>query len=98
MAFTVTMTKENVSIAANGIYSITMGMTVNDGTDDVFVTSLTEKYKASSGDLDSFKAQIQDELKARWDKFAAEQAVLSSAALDTVLGEVQAAANTYVNL
>ncbi len=98
MAYTVTMTKENVSISGNGIYTITMGMTVNDGVEDVFETQLSEKYKASSGSLDSFKAKIQDELKERWDAWAAEQAVLDSAALDTVLGEVQAAANTYVNL
>jgi hypothetical protein len=97
MAYTVTMTKEGVSKAGNGILSISMGMTVNDGTSDVFQTSMTAKYNPNSGDLNAFKAAIQTELKERWDKWAAEKAILDSAALDTVLGQIQTAANTYVN-
>ena len=97
MAYTVTMTKQSVSIAANGIYMISMGMVVNDGVSDVFETTLSEKYNVNAGNLDDFKTAIQNELKKRWDKWAAEQAVLSAAALDTVLGQVQAAATAYVN-
>lgn len=97
MAYAVTITKQSVSIAPNGIYTVTLGMSVSDGAQVVFETSLSERYNPASGNLETFKVAIQAELKRRWDQWAAERAVYTAAALNTLVSQVQTAANAYVN-
>lgn len=97
MAYTVTMSKESVFKGTDGIYRVTLGITVTDGAVEVFSSSLTARYNPASTDLTALKLAIQEELKAQWDKFVAEQGILNAAELDTMLSEIQTAATTYVN-
>lgn len=97
MAYTAVITKDNVNKASNGILSISLTLSVSDEVEEVFSTSLTAKYNPNSGNLNDFQSKIQDELKDRWDKYAAEAAIKNSAALDTVVGALTTAANAYIN-
>ena len=97
MAYTAVVTKESVSRVSSVVYQVTIKLTVNDGILDVFESSVSEQYNSNSADLEGIKDRLIAQLQERWDKYAAEQGVYVAAAFDTMVGEIQTAANTYVN-
>lgn len=97
MAYTVTLTKESVVQSGNGSYTITFLASVSDGVDTVFEEFVSGRYNPNAPDLEDTKDQIRDVFTDRWDKWAEENGILTSAALDAALSALQTQAQTYVN-
>ncbi len=97
MAYTAVVEKQAVRKISNTLFSVSVKLTVNDGTEDVFDCTATARYNSNTPDLDNIKAGLIAELKERWDKYAAENGVYSAAAFDTMVGEIQTMTNGYIN-
>ena len=98
MAYTATVTKESVKQDSKRdyLYTITIKMVVNDGESDVFEKTASADYNDRSPDLSAVKSQLISQLSAKWDLYAAENNLYTAAAFDTMLTQIGAAANTYV--
>ena len=97
MAYTATVTKESVSKISDVIYQVAIKVVVNDGAVDVFESTVSEQYNSNTGNLATVKARLLAQLQEEWDKYAAEHLVFSAAEFDTMVGEIQTLANTYIN-
>lgn len=97
MAYTAVIAKESVSKLNATVYQVTIKLTVNDGEEAIFECSVSEQYNQNSPDLEGVKVRLLAQLRDKWDKYAAEHSVYTAAALDTMVGEIQASANTYIN-
>lgn len=95
--YQVTMTKESVAKISDVLYVITVGVVVNDGTSNVFESTVSKKYNSTTPNLANFKSEILAELQAKWDRYVAEQAIKNAAAFDAALTEMQNQATAYVN-
>lgn len=97
MAYTAVVTKQLVNKISDTMYNATIQMTVNDGTEDVLIINASARYNSNAADLAAVKADLLQQLKDKWDKWAAENQVFSNATFDTMVSEIQTAANTYIN-
>lgn len=97
MAYTATVTKQSVSKVNDHIFSVSIHVVVNDGVSDVFEVDISEQYNNNEPDLEEIKARMIAELRDKWDKWAAEHQIFSAAAFDTIIGQIQTAANAYIN-
>lgn len=95
--YTVTMTKNGVAKNNNGIYTISVRCTINDGVSDVFDEVVTAKYNPNATNLDDMKAGMLAALQKRWDKYVAEKAVFDAALFDSAVTDMQTIATSYVN-
>jgi hypothetical protein len=94
--YTATLTKESVT-RQDGIYNIAVRCVINDGVVDVLDFIATGKYNPASGNTNAPKKEIQDHIKATWDKWKAEQGVYNAAALDAFMDDLGTQTNTYIN-
>lgn len=97
MAYTAVVEKVRVDKINQHLYNATIKMTVNDGQSDVFIAEASERYSSSEADLSGIKARLIEQIKADWDKYAAENNIFSATAFDTMVSEIQTAANNYIN-
>jgi len=97
MAYTATVTKQSVTKVNDNIFNCTIKIVVNDGVNDIFESTASQQYNTNTTDMDAVKASLQQKLVADWDKYASEQNIFNKAAFDTLVGEIQTAANTYIN-
>lgn len=96
MANTPTVTKENVSQLADGAFSVSIRMVVNDGATDIVDTIVSSHYDPSEPDLGAVEAKLQKGLKDVWDKYTAEQDKFNAVVFDNMISSVQAAADAYI--
>ena len=98
MAYTATVTKESVSQVGSdsSLYNITIRMTVSDGQEDVFSEIASAKHNTNSPDLSRVKANLIEQLSAKWDRYASENSLYTATTFDTMVGQIQTAANNYV--
>jgi hypothetical protein len=98
MAYTATVTKESVrqDPKRDYLYNVTIRMVVSDGQDDVFDQTASAKYNSNAGNLSAVKNALIDELKEKWDLYAAEHDLYTAAQFDTMISEIGTAAQTYV--
>ena len=96
MAFTPTVTKVGVRKIGNNLYNVSIALTVNDGQADVFETTVSEKYNTGKPDLSGLKARLIAGLQEQWDQFAAEHNLFTAAAFDSMISDIQTAANSYI--
>ena len=99
MAYTSTITKQSVS-KVKGVddYIVRINVSIEDETPVVvFEKEYDMRYNSNTtiGDIQSgFQSQIQ----ADWDGYVAEKTILDAVAFDTMVSQLQSAANTYINL
>ena len=98
MAYTATVTKQSVTKDQNNIYTVSIKVTVMNGTTLVFERTASAKYNPNAPDLTALQASLTSQLQKEWDKFVSEQGVFNAAAFDTIVTNIQTAANAYVNL
>ena len=98
MPYTALITKGEVRKSSGAIYSVSVNYTINDGTVDVLTGTVNTKYNSNAPDLSVTKAELQNQIKEAWDKYVAEQGVKTAAAFDTIISQIQTAANGYINL
>ena len=98
MAYTAVITKGEVRKGNAAIYTVNVNYTINDGTVDVLTGTVSTKYNSNAPDLAAIKADLQGQIKEDWDKYSAEQDVKTATAFDTMVSDIQTAANTYINL
>ncbi len=97
MAYTATVSKESVSKVNDKIYRITINMSVSDEAEEVFAASASEQYNNQSPDLAGVKNRLTEQLQEQWDKYADENNLFTAGAFDTMVNQIQTAANSYVN-
>ncbi len=97
MAYTAVVTKDSVTQVNDTIYNVTIRMVVNDGAEDVFDKTASAQYNSNSADLAGVKDRLIEQLQEQWDKYADEYGIYVAAAFDTMISQIQTAANTYVN-
>ena len=78
-------------------YTVTIHVTFKEGVDVLFEKDYSERY-FSDLSVDTIKQKLQDQIQADWDEYVAEQALFDATAFDTMVSEIQTAANTYINL
>lgn len=97
MAYTAVVTKQGVIKTDDNIYKATIQIVVNDGFSDVFTETASAKYNNNSPDMTAIQIALIDQLKAKWDKYVAENGIYVAAEFDTMISAIQTAANTYIN-
>jgi len=97
MANIPTITKQNVTESSGGIFAVSVSFVVNDGTSDIIDTSVSARYDSNAPDLASVQATLQQKIQNIWDKHVSEQNKLNSAALDTIVSNIQTAADAYIS-
>ena len=78
-------------------FTIEIHAAITDETAEVLLEKnySTRWYSAIS--LDSIKAKLQEQFKADWDKYIDEKAKYDAVQFDTLVSEIQTAANNYIN-
>jgi len=98
MAYTAVLTKVSVTKESSVLYSIEVNCKISDGATVIFEQNVTVKHNINTGNFNTFRDAVINELKPIWDKFKAEQVIFSAAQLDTALSTIQSQINTYINL
>ena len=97
MAYTAVLTKVSVTKESSVLYSIEVNCKISDGATVIFEQNVTVKHNINTGNFNTFRDAVINELKPIWDKFKAEQVIFSAAQLDTALSTIQSQINTYIN-
>lgn len=69
---------------------------ISAGVEVLLEGDYSERYY-SALDVDTVKTKLQSQIVADWNKHVAEQALFDAAAFDTMVSEIEIAANTYIN-
>ena len=96
MAYTATVTKQSVEKLTEHDYRIVIHIEIDDGSNVVFEGNYSERYY-SSLEVDAVKVKLQQQIVADWDKYVAEQDIFNAQAFDTMVSEIETAANNYIN-
>jgi len=94
---TVIITKQSVTKLTDTDYQVTIHVVI---TDDIDVILLEKDYSEryySALQVSEIKAKLQAQMIADWDKYQAEQAIFNAVVFDTMISEIQTAANAYIN-
>ena len=97
MANTATITKQSVTQLTNDDYQATIHVVIKDDAEIVILEKDYSERYYSALDVAVVKAKLQNQLKADWDQYVAEQNILTAIAFDTMVSEIQTATNTYIN-
>lgn len=95
-AYTATITKQSV-VKQGNFYRITLNVTINDEVSDVLDFQVTAKYSPNAPNMDAIKADLRQQMLAKWDEYKANNQVFTHPALDTVVSDLQTQANFYIN-
>lgn len=98
MAYTAVLTKVNVEKESSVIYDITLECKISDGATIIFDQNVTVRHNTNSGNFNTFRDAVINELKPLWDKFKAEQGIFVAAQLDSALTTIKNQINTYINI
>ena len=97
MAYTAIVTKESVIKLTEDDYQVNIHIEIKDDSEVVvFEGDYSERYY-SALDVDTVKAKLQQQIVVDWDKYIAEQDIFNRQAFDTVVSEIETAANNYIN-
>ena len=96
MAYTATVTKQRVVKLTDDDYQISIHIEIDDGSGIVFEGDYSERYY-SALDVDTVKVKLQQQIIVDWSKYADEQNIFNKPTFDTMISEIQTAANNYVN-
>jgi len=94
---TATITKQSVTKLTDTDYQVTIHVVVTDDLENILLEKDYSERYYSALQVDEIKVKLQNQLMADWDKYLAEQTIFNAAQFDTVVSEIQAAANLYIN-
>lgn len=98
MAYTAVVTKQSVSQLTEDDFQATIHAVITDnGTSEVVLEKDYSERYYSETPISDVKTKLQSQLVADWDKLVAEKDIFDKAAFDTMVSEIQTAANTYIN-
>ena len=92
-----TITKQSVTKINDSDYTVTIhAVFQNDAAETVIEKDYSERYY-SAFYVDVVKAKLQAQMVVDWDQYVAEQVIFDAAQFDTMVSEIQTAANAYIN-
>ena len=97
MAYTSTFTKESVTKKTDVISTISVNVSISDGTSVVFEKAYSKDYNSNTTDLTDFKNSMLAEIQKDWDKYLAEKFIFDSQEFDQAVTDMQTTANAYLN-
>jgi hypothetical protein len=98
MALTATITKFSVNKRpGHNDFECTINVEiVNESAVVLLEKKYSERYNSDTS-IGTIKANFQSRIVSDWNQYEGEQTIFDAAAFDTLVGELQTAANTYVN-
>jgi hypothetical protein len=69
---------------------------VNESAVILFERKYSERYN-SDVSIGTIKTKFQTKIASDWDRYESEQTIFDAVVFDTMVGELQTAANTYIN-
>ena len=97
VALTVTVTKQSAEKLNELDYRTKIRVVVTDELDVVLMEKIYSERYYSQLELDTIKAKLQAKFVTDWNKYVAEQNVFTATQFDTMVSELQVAANNYIN-
>lgn len=97
MAYTVVITKQEVTQKSTVVFSIKLRTVVNDGESDVFDEEYSIEYNTNSSDMSGLISELLKRMKVDWDAYIANKNIYDATALDNAISTMQSQATTYVN-
>ena len=94
---TATITKQSVTKLTDTDYQVTIHIVIKDDLDVILLEKDYSERYYSALQVSEVKTKLQTQLVADWDKYKAEQIIFNAAQFDTVVSEIQTAANIYIN-
>ena len=94
---TATITKQSVTKLTDTDYQVTIHIVIKDDLDVILLEKDYSERYYSALQVSEVKAKLQAQMITDWDKYVAEQAIFNAAQFDTVVSEIQTAANAYIN-
>jgi len=94
---TATVTKQSVEKLNEDDYQISIHAVFRNDTDDIVIEKDYSERYFSALSVDTIKQKLQDQMIIDWDEYVAEQVIFNAPAFDTMVDEIQTAANTYIN-
>ena len=96
MAFVSTVTKQSVEKLNEADYRITIHVLIEEDSTTVFEGDYSTRYYGQTpiGDV---RTNLQNQIKADWDKYVDEQDIFDAAAFDTMVSQIESALDTYIN-
>jgi len=97
MALTAEVTKNTVTQLTGDDFTVSIHVEFKNESEEVILERdySTRYYSAMS--VNSIETYFQTEIAADWDKYVAEQGIFNAAAFDTLVSDLQTAANSYIN-
>lgn len=97
MVLEVTVSKASVSKLNDDDYQVTINvLVVNELEEIILEKNYSERYYTAIT-VDSIKLKLQNKILEDWNKLVSEQSIFDAVAFDTMVTEIQTAANNYVN-
>jgi len=98
MALTATITKFSVEKRPGfNDFECTINVEIVDEAATVlFDRQYSEKYNSSTA-LDSIRQKLQNKFVADWNEYKSEQNIFDNSAFDTLVNDLQTAANVFIN-
>ena len=97
MAYTATITKESVTRLTDDDYQVSIHVFVKDELENIILEKDYSERYYSALDVDTVRLKLQNQIKADWDKYLAEQTIYNAAQFDGVISQLESALNTYIN-
>lgn len=97
MTLTITVTKESVTKLNTDDYQISIEVKVVNETSEVLLEKTYSERYYSGVAISSIKIKLQTAIATDWDKLVAEDNIYDAPAFDTMVSEIQTAANGYIN-
>jgi len=97
MALLATVSKASVSKLNDDDYQVTIHVLIVDELEEIILEKDYSERYYSATTVDSIKLKLQDQILEDWNKLVSEKSIFDAVAFDTMITEIQDAANNYVN-
>jgi len=98
MVLEVTVSKASASRLNDDDYQVTIHVVIVDETEAIILEKdYSERYYSATS-VDSVKLKLQNRLLNDWNTLVSEKSIFDAAAFDTMVSEIQDAANNHINL
>lgn len=97
MALQATVSKASVSKLNDDDYQVTINILIVDELEVVILEKDYHERYYSAISVDSVKLKLQNQILDDWNKLVNEKSIFDAVAFDTMVSEIQTAANNYIN-
>lgn len=88
--------KQSVTKLNDKDYQVTIHVVISEGAEVLLEKDYSERYYSDLS-VGTIKTKLQAKIAADWDEYEAEQNLYDATAFDTMVSEIQTAANVYIN-